>query len=375
MPTMTLNQLKCVTSEEGSGTDETRVTVIADGVERVQLRQQMNEGDVYDVGQSYDFCDSIKVKIEDIDLGHWLYSHDVIGTASFTSDSSDGTYVVRNEGAHYEVSVAFAGACTIPNTNRVLGRPWNYDRCPWLRFNDAESEEAIRAHVRRRIIYPEIVYQGQRSLCGPSAILYELARRHPALYVGAVKEVYESGVLTAGSLSIRPTPQLLEQPVGAGLAIADWIVVASMRDHERATFDVEPETDWGEPLAGLSYASAMKKWVANILGYATVESESTSAWGEEDALLAAQHAIDRGGSAFLLIDSAMLEGQRRWGPPNHWVTLLGGVTITRGKACVWDDDAYAFDYYSPSHVPLPIGRLRVNEAVFEDGMYGCVWGY
>ena len=207
--------------------------------------------------------------------------------------------------------------------------------------------------IRDRLRDPGIMRQKPTDLCGPFAIILELARRRPVRYVKGADELLTSGKLTTPSGTIEAEEDLRERPVPKGkLTDVDWLYAATIRDDENITEDV----DDGEGLEGLTLWGAMAEWTRELLGLDS-HWETCFHSGELDALLTAQSAINAGGVAFLLVDANLLhdggdddEEDMRWRsvthkrreplgapgdlthseddafPPDHWVVYLGGLT-------------------------------------------------
>jgi hypothetical protein len=208
--------------------------------------------------------------------------------------------------------------------------------------------------LRDRLRDPAIMRQTPTDLCGPFAILVELARRNPVGYVKAAAELLDKGTLTTPTGEvIEAEEDLRERPVQDGpIGHVDWLLAATMRDDENITEDV----DDGQGLEGMTLWGAMADWTRDILNLDS-HWETCFHFGELDALLHAQDALDAGGVAFFLIDANLIkdgkddqEEDMRWRstqherrspvgppgpwthseddafPPDHWVVYLGGLT-------------------------------------------------
>lgn len=212
----------------------------------------------------------------------------------------------------------------------------------------------VVAELRDRIRDPGIISQNPTDLCGPLAVVVEFARRDPARYVAAAAELLAKGTLTTPSGEvIEADEDLRERPVPSGaIGVVDWLLAATMRDDANVFEDV----DDGQGLEGLTLWGAMSDWTHDVLNLNS-HWETCFQWGELEALLMAQEAIDAGGTAFLLIDANLIKNggddheedvrfRRRdhdarkpvgspgaWThskddnfPPDHWVVYLGGLT-------------------------------------------------
>ncbi|MBD2694585.1 hypothetical protein [Anabaena catenula] len=101
-----------------------------------------------------------------------------------------------------------------------------------------------------------------------------------------------------------------------------------------------------------------------LSGSLYLDYESTSSWGEEDALKKGRDVVNKGGVAFLLVDASIIKSQSSIiNYPDHWVSLLGNVSIR--------SDNFKFNIYT-------WGEERTfdkNEEAFEDLMWGVVTAY
>jgi hypothetical protein len=210
---------------------------------------------------------------------------------------------------------------------------------------------------------PFQVAQDDTPLCGPAAILFELAARQPARLVEICQELYETGRSAGRTKLIQPSDDLRNSVPPAGISLADWVVMATLRDVENAIFDVEGDSS--NLVMGLTTPWEMKGWAFEILGYDRVASESTLVYGEFDAIRAAERARNAGGVAFLLIDSAMLGGDEPLvALPNHWVSFLGDLVVGP------NDSHVHFQCYSWGSTKT----VDLDEESFEDYMWWVVTG-
>jgi len=217
---------------------------------------------------------------------------------------------------------------------------------------DRIDRSKVVPQLRDRLRDPGIMRQEQTDLCGPYAIVFELARRRRVSYVKFADELLTKGELQTSEDTIEAEEDLRERAVPGHIADVDWLYTATIRDDENLTEDV----DDGEGIEGLTLWGAMADWTRGLLGLNS-HWETCINSGELDALLAAQDAIDAGGVAFMLIDANLIkdgeddsEEDMHWRsrrhtareplgqlgdmkhseddafPPDHWVVYLGGLT-------------------------------------------------
>ncbi|MFO0592886.1 MAG: hypothetical protein U0441_35410 [Polyangiaceae bacterium] len=212
------------------------------------------------------------------------------------------------------------------------------------------------AQLRDRLRDPGVIVQNPTGLCGPIAILFELARRRPAEYVRAATELFETGQLTVGDVIIRAEEELRNEPMPAAPIVeADWLFAATMRDDANLVDDVDGTANGFETI---TLWIAMARWTRSLLGLRS-HWEKCFEGGELDAIRKAQEAVDAGGVAFLLIHKHLIDDaaseeqvplgwrrarhQRRTpvgtpserrhcrkssAPPDHWVALLGDLQLS-----------------------------------------------
>lgn len=169
----------------------------------------------------------------------------------------------------------------------------------WAHIDRSQLVPQLRARLRD----PGIIEQNPTGLCGPLAVVVELARRRPDAYVAAAKQLFETGVLTATGKTITAEEDLRQEPVPGGpIQHADWLLAATMRDDANLWEDVD---DTGFGLVSITLWWAMSDWTKHVLGL-KYHWETCFVSGELDAIKEARDAVNVGGVAFLLIDSDLI---------------------------------------------------------------------
>lgn len=109
MTTLFIKTLTCNETEDWTGHDECMLEVFTNAG-RKTYRQNMNNGEVWEINDKLPFQSRVKIRLWDLDLGRWPDYHDRLGTvvirdtlvenssASFTDDGADYvlTYDVLN---------------------------------------------------------------------------------------------------------------------------------------------------------------------------------------------------------------------------------------------------------------------------------------
>ncbi len=230
-------------------------------------------------------------------------------------------------------------------------------------------KDELLADMRSKIANSYNVRQGNTPLCGPAAIVFELMARQPSQYVEICQSLYETGQFTARTKEIKPSSTLLNSRLRSDITVADWMLMATLRDTENALFPVEASS--GQFVMGFSTPWEMKGWTFELLSFDKVEYESTYFYGEFEAMRRAKDVQNRGGVAFLMMDAAMLGGSEPTvALPNHWVSFLGDLSIDDGVWYRWDSGHIHFKCYSWGSSKT----VDLGEGPFEDYMWGLVIG-
>jgi hypothetical protein len=239
----------------------------------------------------------------------------------------------------------------------------------WPHIRKADLIDDIRRTVEKPV---EEVNQDSAPFCGPASIVFELASRQPARYVSICQSLYETGQFRSRTKVVKPSQNLLQSPVRAGMSVADWMLIAALRDAENLLFPVTGTSGTlSNNIAGITTPWEMKGWIYEILGYNRVEFESTAVYGEFAAMRTADRILRQGGVAFLLIHSAMLKGKApKIAHPNHWVAYLGNLKIDNGVWYRRDSGHIRFNCYSWGQDY----EVSLGEGPFEDYMWGVVTG-
>lgn len=196
----------------------------------------------------------------------------------------------------------------------------------WLHIDRADLAQGLLA----RIDDPNLINQGQASLCGPADFFRDLAIDDPVSYARAAVELYETGATYVGKQNIRPCHDLKVHliPQHAGIDPADWILCASLRDQDNWFFDYQSETD---DIAGITMPHSMADWFRKA-GYTDVTND-TNVFACKDLpnAKAASGLFSRGYKVSLFINADMLDSDSQDSPsvfPNHWVALTSLISIS-----------------------------------------------
>ena len=224
--------------------------------------------------------------------------------------------------------------------------------------------------IRLTILNPLKVNQKSAPLCGPTAVVYELVSRQPHRFVQFCRQLWEKGLLVARGKTIKASQTLKSSP-DPPLSPADWILIATMREDENLFLEIDNDVSDLEGYTGgavwifeILGPSPMKTWARHILNYNQIDSLSTYITEEMKALGMAHEAWQKDGTAFMLINSAMLDEGDCEIYPNHWVAYDGGLQIDLTKETV------SFNCYSWGK----IYELTMKIDKFTSCMFGVVTG-
>jgi hypothetical protein len=235
------------------------------------------------------------------------------------------------------------------------------------------DKNQLLVDIKMRLNDPFQVSQGGQPFCGPASILFEMVRKQPLKYVQMCRSIFETGGFIGRSARIQASRRLRESRGRLRMTQADWMVLATLRESENSIFPVEADSpDIIRNLAGMTKSWEMKGWVREVLGYKKVKYSHTYIFGEFEALNEATAVIAGGGVAFALITAAGLLGsQKPFLPyPNHWISILGNISIEGGD---WQDSGsgrIAMDIYSWGKKY----HIDQEEGPFEDYFWGIVMG-
>ncbi|MUT68751.1 hypothetical protein [Paenibacillus sp. NEAU-GSW1] len=364
MRQVTIHTLRCRETEDW-GADECRLEIFVDGALQPYLRKSLDNGQSWSLNRSFKFNNKVEVKLWDEDSPD---PNDHLGSVQIGTNlvnNAIGTY--KNYGSSYELNFS---VINIPDTvNPVDEQLQSFEKSTATGVWPNIVKSELIADIKLKIANPFKIDQASTPLCGPASILFELVSRHPAKYVAICRELFETGKFTARTKIVKPSSTLLNSRVRSGVSVADWMLMATLRDTENALFPVEANSN--DAVTGLTTPWEMKGWTFEILGFSNVAYESTYVYGEFEAMRKAKQIRDQGGVAFLMIHAAMLGNpDPAVGYPNHWVSYLSNLKIDEGVWYSWDSGHINFDCYSWGSKK----SVNLGEGPFEDYMFGLVTG-
>jgi hypothetical protein len=245
-------------------------------------------------------------------------------------------------------------------------------------WNHLDKRQII-ADIRDRLINPFQIKQGEQPFCGPAAVVFELIRKQPDRYIDICQSLYEHGSFDGYTKKITVAGRLCRSYGNLRMAQADWMLLATLRDCANTIVPVHPKAPrLIREFGGITKPWEINGWVKELLGYAQTRSHPTILSGEFRALQVADETIKSGGVAFGLINSEGLLGNHSFLMsrfhrifPNHWVTILGNISIEPSTKITKNKHSrIQFDMYSWGR------KIHVNTdtATIKDFFWGVAVG-
>ncbi|MBK9966056.1 MAG: hypothetical protein IPP07_14555 [Holophagales bacterium] len=224
-----------------------------------------------------------------------------------------------------------------------------------------------------RIYNPASINQTVASLCGPAALLFEVATRDPETYVRYVIALYETGTGRLREIVVTAGNDLKEYDPGQNVEASDWIALASLRDSENYFFDYQ---DANDAFAGITLPGELEDWFRKV-GYAEVVNEARVLVDETEASIQRADAFFQAGfRVCLFIHGNMLEKSTEStgsATPNHWVVQTSSVAmglLPIGTEMVKTISLRIYTWGEGRRLVPKEGFLRLDD--FLDNYYGFV---
>ena len=228
------------------------------------------------------------------------------------------------------------------------------------------SRQEIVEGLKQRIDSPHLINQGTSSLCGPSAILYNLAKDRPKQYVQFATDLFNTGRGIIGTLKIKAGNDLKAyKPPQGEIHAVDWMTAASIRDSENWFFDYQSVKD---EFAGITMPNAIENWFKKV-GYTDVKNV-TNVWfiKSEKTAKEASDLFAKGYRVCLFISANMLDANSQTDKsltPDHWVVLTSTMQLQANKV------SFSVFTWGKGKFSVPeSGTLSMSD--FLDNFYGYV---
>jgi hypothetical protein len=181
--------------------------------------------------------------------------------------------------------------------------------------------------MKKRLKDPNLISTKVVNLCGPGALFRCLAADDPVMYVQAIINLYETNSALLGSRKFTASHSLRIADPAKGMDHVDWMLLASLRDHENTLLNYD---DAGGGLSGLTMPSGLAKWFKEAK-YTGITNDTNIFFTKGlDHIKKAGTLHAAGNRVCLLIDANMLKvtTQNNLSTyPDHWVVLMNNVTV------------------------------------------------
>ena len=293
-----------------------------------------------------------------------------------TLTTHTGLVSMRQAVAQFWVSPSFVQAIS---TSAISVRSWLVQYIPvqaaLQAFRDSSevgvwtniNKNSLLEDIRNTVVNPLNIRQTGTPFCGPASVVFELASRQKTKYVKFCQELLETGQFNAQRQVIQASKNTMESSVPKKISVADWMMLATLRDSENILIPVDDEwVDFAEGITGITFPSELETWIYEVLGFNSFGFYPCYTSDELAALITANNVWQENGVAFLLIDLNLLKDRDDGLIPNHWVSFQNGfsaVDADQGTSVV-------FNCYSWGK----IFTVAMQENELEDYLFGVVFG-
>ncbi len=189
-----------------------------------------------------------------------------------------------------------------------------------------------------RLANPGILKQGEASLCGPAALLFNVVSDNPVMYARFAIDLYEKGKGKIGRLLIEPgkdvrgyLPPLAPPNPDDLIHPVDWMTMASIRDSENWFLDYDTAD---KAFAGITMPGELAQWF-RMAGYSDVREETNVYFTKGAGTLDDASALFvKGYRVVVFVNMQMLQATNQTKSsniPNHWVVLRSKIDRSGGK--------------------------------------------
>jgi hypothetical protein len=367
MKQITLENLHCTTTEDKLGDDECRLEVYNDGELHFAYRRNLNNGDDWALNASLLFARGCLLRLFDEDGPFPGDDDDALGTAHIGStDVQHAVVTFREDDVDYALTYSVIGRPDIAESDLATFSIDQFAASAAPGVWPQIDKPTLIQNLRDRRWNPTKINQINSNFCGPTSIVFELARTQARRYVDLCRQLYETGGFWSKTHRVEAPEGLRNTHVGQNMQPADWMLIATMRDSENAIFGASPDSSGIQSqIEGMTTPWEMEGWTSELLVKDNVANSTTFVWGEFDAIRYAHQVWSSGGSAFIMLHSAMFYPPDGFVPPwpDHWVVYAGGLDEGGGRI--------KFNVYSWG----AIYPLDLTLDHFENCMFGIVTGF
>ena len=196
---------------------------------------------------------------------------------------------------------------------------------PWV------NRSQVALGIRNRLRDPDMIDQGDASLCGPASFLYCVIKDYPETWVTYVTQMYLTGRARIHGLEVKPSRDCLNAKL-SGIKAVDWVALASLRDSENTFFDYQ---DSSNKVGGITMPGTLAGWFERA-GYRQVTNETNVFFTKgTDTMRTALGLVGQRRRVCMFVNDTMVNRPTQAGgtfsTANHWVVLTGGDGIHGDK--------------------------------------------
>jgi len=226
------------------------------------------------------------------------------------------------------------------------------------------QRDKVGAGLLERVATPHHISQWPAGLCGPAALLFDLASGDPECYAKFGIDLFERGSAKIRKFEVKPNQALKIALAPSGMDQADWLTMASIRNSENSPlFDYDAASGNWNQFKGMTLPGEMASWLKKA-GYTVVKDETSTtkflAMSEQNARDASDK-YDDDWVVFLFINAQMLNFHTEHKSsvlPDHWVRLTSKIDIrpnsVKFKVYTWGKGSYQVP--TPQSADVPDGE-------------------
>jgi hypothetical protein len=367
MKQITLENLHCSSTEDWTGADECRLEVYNDGELHFAYRHDLNDDEDWALNASLLFARTCVLRLFDEDGDFPGDDDDALGVVTIGPDDvAHATARFTGDDADYTITYSVVDRSDLGETDLATFAIDQFEASTAPSLWPGLAKADIITDLRERRWNPISINQVNSNFCGPTSVVFELARTQPRRYADLVRQLYETGGFWSRTHRVDAPEGLRASQSGQNMRPADWMLIATMRNDENALFSVSARSvGITSQLEGMTTPWEMEGWTGELLLKDNVANSTTFVWGEFDAIRYAHQVWAGGGSAFVMVHSDIFAAPNGTVPPwpDHWVVYAGGLDESGGRI--------RFQVYSWGRIyPLDLSLDH-----FENCMFGIVTGF
>lgn len=193
------------------------------------------------------------------------------------------------------------------------------------------SRNEVAQGLRERVKQPELIDQGNSSLCGPAALMFCVLSKSAKLYVNYVTSLYDTGQAALGDspgIFVKPGQDCKSCAPGSELPAVDWVALASLRDSENDLIDYQDPSD---KVGGITSPSMLSVWL-KLCGFEARANETNIYFTKDkENLVEASDKFRKQHTVCLLCKGDTVNGIKGGlaSTPSHWVVMTRPASFNK----------------------------------------------